>query len=97
VNSALVHAREEPLALVSTGLSEQPSDRMAEPITQQVSEQGAAEGYDASGHATGLAKGYENRRRDGVAQAVARYRLSYPCSVCQQPIQVRIDGPEVPI
>jgi hypothetical protein len=56
---------------------------------------GLTEGY-ASGHTAGVAAGYESGRRDGAREAIAQYRLTYPCSVCRQPIEVLVNGPEAP-
>jgi hypothetical protein len=55
--------------------------------------QGIAEGRKA-GHAAGWQSGYTSGYEAGSEDAEAAFRLTYPCRVCAERIEIRVDGAE---
>ncbi len=50
-----------------------------------------------AGHTDGFRSGFAQGRENGQAEAVAKYRLTYPCDVCGEHLTMTVGGPEADV
>jgi flagellar biosynthesis/type III secretory pathway protein FliH len=62
-------------------------------VTEHGRRQGIAEGKKL-GEAAGRKLGYDEGWKAGYIKAMANFRLTYPCSGCGKPVEVKVGNPD---